>query len=140
MSIDYGEKRIGIAISDPLKLFANPLQTIQNNSEKNALLLISGIIKQYDVEKVIVGLPLNLEGMDTKKTLQVRKFFDKLSKRIEIPSVLYDERYSTSDAREYLAEKGLSIMQSRKIIDQIAAAVILRNFIEFNRKNENIVT
>ena len=135
MSIDYGEKRIGIAISDPMQIYAKPLLTIKNISMKHIFSQINEIIFTNSIEKVIVGLPLNLEGNDTKKTIEVRNFFNKLTKSISVKSVLFDERYSTVDANDYLKEKGLSIKESRKVIDQIAAAVILRNYLELGNKD-----
>ena len=133
MSIDYGEKRIGIAMTDPLKLFANPYITIKNIGLKHILSEINDIICENSIEKVIVGLPLNLEGSDSQKTLEVRKFFSELSKFILVPSVLFDERYSTIEANDYLKEKGFTVKESREIIDQIAAAVILRSYLEFDK-------
>jgi len=137
LSIDYGTKRLGIAVTDPLQMFIYPLTTIENRSDDY---VISELLKLFDekmIDKIIVGLPLSLEGKDTQKTKEVRNFFHKLEKRTEIPLIWWDERYSTYEANDFLKQKGLNWKDSRKIIDQIAAAVILTNYMKEVSKNEN---
>jgi putative Holliday junction resolvase len=132
MSIDYGEKRIGIALSDALKMFANPFTTLNNVSLNDVFKELQQIVDEQKVEKIIVGLPLNLSSEDTKKTQEVRLFFFELSQKISLPMVLFDERYSTTDANEILKQKGYDWKKSRDQIDQVAAAVILQTFIDTN--------
>ena len=130
MSIDYGEKRIGVAITDPLRMFASPFATIKHKGDAYIFSELEKLVIQNRIEKIIVGLPMNLKSEDTKKTVEVRLFYEKLTKEINVPAELYDERYSTSDASDLLKEKGLSIKDSRNVIDQVAAAVILRNYLQ----------
>ena len=130
LSIDYGEKYIGLAITDPLKLFVSPLSTIENKSDEFIFARLQEVFIKQEIEKIIVGLPLGLEGNDTAKTKEVRIFYDKLSKKTDIQIEWWDERFSTTEANEFLKNKGMSWKDSRKIIDQIAAAVILTNYLE----------
>ena len=133
LSIDYGEKNIGLAITDPLKIFVTPLTTIENKSDKSIFTNLQEIFLKQEIEKIIVGLPLSLEGNDTEKTKEVRLFFEKLSKKTVIPIEWWDERFSTVEANEFLKKKGMNWKESRKIIDQVAAAVILTNYLENRR-------
>jgi putative Holliday junction resolvase len=130
LGIDYGEKRIGIALSDPLKMFVKPFCTLSNTGENDLINEINKIIKSQVVERIILGLPLNLQGEDTIKTKEIRVFYDFLVQNISIPVELWDERYSTADANEYLKQKGYNWKESRKVVDQVAAAVILRSYID----------
>ena len=130
LSIDYGEKYVGLAITDPLKMFVSPLITIENKSDKYIFTNLQEIFLKQEIEKIIVGLPLSLEGNDTIKTKEVRLFFEKLSKKTDIEVEWWDERFSTVEANEFLKKKGMNWKESRKIIDQIAAAVFLTNYLE----------
>ena len=129
MSIDYGTVRIGIALSDPLQIIANPFKVIQNSGEE-VFSAINSIIKSENVGKIILGLPVNLEGKDTKKTIEVRDFFEKLKKRISIPIIYWDESYSSAEAEEMLKRMGKSIKESRKVVDKFAASIILKSYLD----------
>ncbi|MCL2064570.1 MAG: Holliday junction resolvase RuvX [Candidatus Cloacimonetes bacterium] len=130
LAIDHGEKRIGIAITDPLKMFVTPYQTIENKSDDSVFEELKRIFASQNVEKIIIGLPLNIEGEDTPKTIEVREFYKKLSEKTDLTLVLWDERYSTCEANEILKNKGKNWKESRNVVDQIAAAVILKSYIE----------
>jgi len=128
MGIDFGEVRIGIALSDPLQIISQPFRVIPNND--NTLSEIQDIIKTEEVEKIILGLPLNLDGEDTKKTLEVREFAEILISNIDVPVIFWDERYTSVEANEKLKEMGYSIAESRKVIDKVAASIILKSYME----------
>jgi len=130
MSIDYGKKNIGIAITDPLKMFAKPFATIQNKGDEYAIKEIEDIIKSQSVDKVILGLPISTLDNDTEQTLTVRAFYQKLCTHITtVEIVLFDERYTTSEANDFLISKGTNYKDSKKIVDQIAAAMILKSYL-----------
>ena len=128
MGIDFGEVRIGIALSDPLQIISQPYLVIPNND--NTISEIQKIIKTEEVGKIILGLPLNLDGEDTKKTLEVREFFEMLTNNVDIPVSFWDERYTSVEANEQLKKMGYSIAESRKVIDKVAASIILKNYME----------
>ena len=128
MGIDFGDVRIGIALSDPLQIISQPFRVIPNND--NTISEIQNIIKTEEVENIILGLPLNLEGEDTKKTLEVREFAEILISNIDVPVIFWDERYTSVEANEKLKEMGYSIAESRKVIDKVAASIILKSYME----------
>ncbi|MDP8269254.1 MAG: Holliday junction resolvase RuvX [Candidatus Tenebribacter davisii] len=128
MGIDFGEVRIGIALSDPLRIIAQPYKVIPN--DQDTISEIKKIIKTKEIGKIILGLPQNIKGEDTKKTLEVREFSEILRKNVDIPVIFWDESYTSVEANEELKQKKLSISESRKIIDKIAASIILRRYME----------
>ena len=128
MGVDYGEVRIGIALSDPLQIISQPFLVIPNNDD--TISEIQKIIKTEEVEKIILGLPLNLDGEDTKKTLEVREFAEMLKSNVDVPVKFWDERYTSVEANEKLKQMGYSIAESRKVVDKVAASIILKNYME----------
>ncbi|HPY95836.1 MAG TPA: Holliday junction resolvase RuvX [Candidatus Cloacimonadota bacterium] len=132
LAVDYGEKNIGLALSDPLRIIAKPYLTLNNNGIDTLIHELNIIIKKENVGKIILGLPISVAGLDTQKTQEVRGVYERLSESINIPMILWDERYSTSDAKKILIEKGLSIKDSKKVIDQTAAALILTSYLKVN--------
>ena len=128
MGIDFGEVRIGIALSDPLQIISQPYRVIPNDDD--TISEIKNIIKSEEVRKIILGLPLNLDGEDTKKTLEVREFSEVLKSNVDIPVIFWDERYTTVEANEELKLMGYGIAESRKVIDKVAASIILKNYME----------
>lgn len=133
LCIDYGEKRIGIALSDPLQILSRPYTVLENNDQ--VLQKIQDIIQTEKAGKVILGLPLNLAGNDTVKTKEVRNFAEKLRSAISVPVVFWDERYSTDEAHKSLKKMGLNTKQERQVVDKIAASIILKDYLENNPKN-----
>jgi len=130
LSIDYGSKRIGVAITDPLKIFAKPYTTIENRGDSFTIDQIAKIVHSESIEKIILGLPISTQDNDTEQTLAVRSYYQKLSQHINgTEIVLWDERFTTSEATDFLKEKGISWRDSKKIVDQIAAAMILKSYL-----------
>ncbi len=128
MAIDFGEKRIGIALTDPLRIFARPFVVVFNTEKKFEE--INKIIREEQVGEIILGLPQNLQGEDTKKTLEVRDFKEELSQHVSIPIKFWDESYTTADANKLLISQGYSIKDARKVIDKVAASFILKHYLE----------
>ncbi len=131
LAIDYGEKRIGIAVSDPLRTIGRPYKVLANDGKFWEEL--ETIIAEENIGRIIVGLPLNFSGADTQKTREVRKFAEELSVRIKIPWEFTDESFTTVDGNRALKEMGYDVLASRKVIDKVAAALILRNYLETQR-------
>jgi len=128
LAIDYGEKRVGIALSDPMRTISKPYRVLANAAgfwEE-----LNSIIKSEKVGRIILGLPLNFEGEDTQKTREVRAFGEELTRRVDIPWEFYDESFTSQDANQSLKTMGYSVKESRKVIDMVAAALILRNYLE----------
>lgn len=130
LAIDYGLKRIGIAITDPLNIFAYPLKTILNDSK--FFIELQKIIKEYNVVKIIVGTPLKESGEISSSSLAVEKFVEELKKKINLPIELIDERYSSEIAKQRIIESVVSKKKRRdkSLIDKNAAAVILEDYLK----------
>lgn len=129
LAIDYGLKRIGLAVSDPSQSFAFPYKVIENKGLNNVISCLTEIIQQKGIDLIIVGLPIN---MDKSKGVMVRiveDFIKHLKKSITIPIKIVDERLSTFAANENLKEINLSSKQSKKFIDIEASRLLLEEFI-----------
>ncbi len=132
LAIDYGEKRIGIAITDPLKMFSIPLTTLNNNSK--LWTEIEKIFNQYNIKKIVLGYPVNEDGSKTRVTEEVEKFSSKLKVKFNKEIIFIDERYSSSIAWEHIKE-GVTSKKKRRnkaLVDMNAAAVILEDFLKNN--------
>lgn len=127
LGIDYGTKRIGIAITDPLNLGAQPLKVIDNSPE--VLEDIKGLIAEYSVEKIVVGLPKTLEGAIGISAEKVLAFVEKLKRTAGVPVEMYDERFSTAEAQKTLIGHGIKRAGRKKIIDKLAAAYMLQGYL-----------
>ena len=130
LGIDYGKKRVGIAISDPLKMFATPLITINNGS--NFWNNFKKIIEKYNIIHIALGYPLNEDGTKTKLSSIIEEFGKKIENKFKIPIELIDERYSSAIAWEQIIE-GVPSKKKRRdksLIDRNAAAVILSDYLK----------
>lgn len=134
LAIDYGEKRIGLAMSDALQMFAKPFETLENKSAENTFDYLRKLITEKQIGKVIVGIPWSLEGTATDKTRETQQFLQELQNKLDVPVVGSDERFTTSDANELLKEMGYNWKQARKVIDAMAACLILKRFLEKNEQ------
>jgi len=130
LAVDYGSKRVGLALSDPLRLFAKPLKVIPNNGFAGILAEIRSTIAEQDVELLICGIPYAIEGGDTPKTTETKAFLAKLTAALEIRVLPWDERYSTDEAEKELIKLGYDWKKRRPIQDAMAAAMILRSYLE----------
>ena len=132
LCLDIGDRTIGIAISDSLRIIASGIGQLRRvQPEKNKELQhIKSLILQHEVDKLVVGLPLNMKGEEGEQAKKVRNFVDELSSGIEIPVVLFDERLSTVEAERVLREAKVSPLKRRKVRDKIAATVILQNYLD----------
>ncbi len=128
LAIDYGDVRIGIAVSDPLGITAQPVGTIQNSS--SAIDQIIEIINEKKVTKLIVGLPKNQFGDDSKKAKSVRNFIDRLHEKINIDTEYVDERFSTVAVERHLIQADVSRKKRKSIIDTQAAMFILQGVLD----------
>ncbi len=133
MAIDYGEKRIGLALTDLMQMFAKPFETIPNEGKKKVFAKLNDLIKEKEVSLVVLGLPLGLEGQHTDKTREILRFHEALEKAIETPIVLWDERLTTYEAKQELIKMGYNPIKGRKVIDAVAAYMILRNYLKANQ-------
>lgn len=129
IAIDYGERRVGIAVTDPLRLFAYPLITLQNS--KNLLEEIKNLLSEYECDTIVLGYPLKESGEHSSSTEAVIKFKESLSGITGLPIVLVDERYSSSVAQSRILASVTSKKKRRdkSLIDKNAACVILEDYL-----------
>jgi len=136
LGIDFGTSRIGISLSDPLLIIAQPYDTIRN--DRGAMSTLSGIIEAEQVGLVIVGMPLNLKGEKGKKALEVEVFIEHLSRATQAEIVRWDERFSTRIAQRTLVDMGTK-RQERRLdrgrIDAMAAAVLLQSYLDSRKRS-----
>jgi putative holliday junction resolvase len=133
LSLDVGDKRIGVALSDPLQILASPLQTILRTSDERALLEIAGLVDRHGVEKLIIGLPYSLDGTVGPQAEKVLLFKAKIATQIGIEIVLQDERLSSVTADQKLRATRKRSARLRDKIDAAAAAVILQFYLDESR-------
>ncbi len=130
LGIDFGEKRVGLAITDPTRLIAQPLETVVYKSRKELFLRLKKVIDDFGVIKIILGLPVSMNGSDSQKTREVRDFADDLIKQVSVPVDMLDERLTTVQANLLLQQLGKKASKSRDKVDQIAAQYILQTYLD----------
>ena len=128
LAIDYGGKRTGLAVTDPLQIIVTPLETVLTDSLFDYLI---NYLKQEEVELVVIGMPLNLDGEETHSTQMVLKFEENFTKKFGIPTVFEDERHTSKKARMALVEGGFKKSQRQKkgSLDAISAVFILKSYL-----------
>ncbi len=134
LSVDYGDKRVGIAISDILKIIAKPYDTIENKSDKFVIDKILEMANDKNVEKIIVGLPLTMKGEYSIQTDKVLDFINLLKKNTSISIEKYDERLSSLEAKKSLIKQGIKTGHNKSEVDKTAAAIFLQSYLN---KNDN---
>ena len=131
LGLDYGSKTVGVAVTDPLGLTAQGVEIIRRQKEnhlRKTYQRIKELCKQYDVEKIVLGLPLNMDdtmGDRAEKTLEFKK---ELERRLSVPVFLVDERLTTVEAIEIMDDAGIKISEREKYVDMIAATIILQDY------------
>jgi putative Holliday junction resolvase len=130
MSLDVGDKRIGVALSDPMQILASPLQTIARTSDEAALTEIINLVNARAVEKLIIGLPYSLDGTIGPQAEKVLSFKDKVAAQLNIEIILQDERLSSVTADQKLKETRKKSARLKERIDAAAAAVILQSYLD----------
>jgi putative Holliday junction resolvase len=133
MGLDYGSRTVGVAVTDPLGLTAQPLETItrkEENKLRRTYARISELVRELEVGLLVVGLPLNMDGSEGERASLARVFAEGLSRRTGLDVVFEDERLTTVEADEVLRETGYDRQSRKKVIDQIAASLILKGYLE----------
>ena len=128
LGLDFGDKTIGIAVSDKTKTIATPIMTLKRKGIEKDIKILLSIFNEYDVGGVVLGLPLSLDGNENERTEKVRKFAKELSKNIKV--TFYDERYSSDVIYKELRKNSISRNKIKKKINQLAASYILQGFLD----------
>lgn len=135
LCLDIGDKRIGIAVSDPFNSYSLPVETYHRKNLKTDLQKIEGYVKEKCATALVCGLPVNFDGTDSIQTTKARFFIEKLRELLNVQIYTVDERCTTCEAEDTLIEQGKSREERKKFVDSLAAASILQGFL--NEKNKN---
>lgn len=136
MGLDVGEKTIGVALSDPLGWTAQGLTTIRRRGKlEEDLEALLRLAKEYHVERVVVGLPRNMNGTLGPQARKVLDFIQALEERLKLPVVPWDERLTTSAAEKVLITADLSRRRRKSVLDRLAAVLILQSYLDCQRQN-----
>ncbi len=129
LGLDVGLKRIGVAVSDPLKITAQGLDTV----ERGDIGSLEKVISQNDVVEIVVGLPLNMDGTEGERAKDAISFADMLKKKFSVPVKMWDERLSTASAERDMIKGDLSRKKRKSLSDKVAAQLILQNYLDSKR-------
>jgi putative holliday junction resolvase len=130
LGLDVGSRRIGIAISDPLGITAQGLETLQRRNKRLDLDALERIVRQNEVREIVVGLPLRMSGAEGTQSEKMQVFAQDLRKRFRLPVHLWDERLTSAEANRLLRETDLSIEKRAKAVDRMAAVLILQGWMQ----------
>ena len=140
LGLDIGEKRIGVAVSDPLMLMAHPLTTLIFKNRRKLIIDLEKIIEDKNIIKIIVGLPYTLKKTYSAKTNEVIEVVDYLKQEISVPIELTDERFTTMIAMQQLTSVGKKPSKNKHIVDQLAAVNILQTYLDLKRNQSKGVS
>ena len=136
MGLDYGSKTVGVAISDELLLTAQGREIIRRKEEnklRRTLARIEELIQEFGVEKIVLGLPLNMDQTPSERSQLCLEFKDKIERRTGVPVVMWDERLTTVEADEIMDEVGIRGRERKEYVDMIAAQIILQDYLDNNK-------
>ena len=137
MSLDLGSKTIGVALSDELTITAQVLTSIHRTALAKDLEAIVRLVEDHQVEELVIGLPINMDGSRGGAVDKVETFIEHLSARLTIKIIPWDERLSTVAAERILLEGDLSRAKRRKVIDRLSAAIILQGYLDSRPRNRS---
>ena len=132
LCFDFGEKRIGVALGNSFTKIAHPLLTIESQINTERFKIIENLLKKWNSDFVVVGIPLNDDGSENKLTKLARKFADKIHNKFNLPVFSIDERFTSLEAESILRERGIKIRKNKELVDQIAAKIISESYFREN--------
>ncbi len=134
MALDVGDVRIGIAVSDLMGIIANPLETYTRKGDLHVdAQYVAQLAASHDVELFVSGLPLGLDARENEQTVKTRRFIDELKQCTQIPVKYMDERFTTLSAERVLIQGNVRRENRKKVIDKLAATIILQNYLDSKR-------
>ena len=138
LGLDVGSRRIGIAVSDPLGITAQGLETLQRKNKRHDFERLGRIIHEYEVKEIVVGLPLRMSGAEGTQAEKMQEFAEELRRRFQLPVHLWDERLTSAEANRLLRETDLSIEKRGKAVDRMAAVLILQGWMESRSRTSDL--
>lgn len=132
LGLDVGSKTIGMAVSDPLGITAQGLETLRRKNKRTDFGRLNEVIRQYQIAEIVVGLPLRMSGNEGTQSEKMRGFAEDLRKAFGLPVHLWDERLTSAQANRLLRESEMSIQRRGEVVDRLAAVLILQSWMEAN--------
>ena len=139
MGLDYGSKTVGVSVCDPLGLTAQGVETITRNEEnklRRTCRRIEELISQYEITAIVLGYPKNMDDSVGERAEKTEEFKELLERRTGLPVILWDERLTTVAADEILEESGVARKDRKKVIDRVAAGIILQSYLDWQKRQE----
>lgn len=133
LGIDYGARRLGLAVSDPDATIATPIGTLERRGLERDLEALRALADEREVGRIVLGLPLHMSGRPGAEAQAVRAFAGRLAVATHIPVDLYDERWTTLEADRALRESGRRGARRREVVDSVAATLLLQSYLEWRR-------
>jgi putative Holliday junction resolvase len=133
IGLDYGSRTVGVAVSDPLLVTAQAVETITRNEEnklRRTLARIEELCKEYEADRIVLGYPKNMNNTVGDRAVKSEEFKELLSKRCNLPVILWDERLTTVEAERVLMESGVRRENRKQVIDKVAAVFILQSYLD----------
>lgn len=134
LGLDFGSKTVGVAVSDPLLLTAQGVEIVRRQSQnklRQTLARIEEIIKEYEVESIVLGYPKNMNNTEGERCEKTKEFKEMLERRTGLSVILWDERLTTVSADNYMMESGIRREERKKYVDEIAAVFILQGYLDY---------
>jgi putative Holliday junction resolvase len=138
LALDVGAKRIGLALSDPLGVTAQGIETLERTNIREDIARLEALIRERDVGLILVGNPLHMSGRESRQAEYVRQFADRLKERTGIPVQFWDERLTTVEAGRVLRESGISSRKRAKAVDRLAAVLLLESYLDSSATAEGM--
>jgi putative holliday junction resolvase len=133
LSLDFGSKTIGLAVSDPLGITAQGLPTLRRKNKRTDFAALAAVIERFEVAEIVMGLPLHMSGRAGIQAEKAQLFAEELRTRFGLPVHLWDERLTSAEANRVLRESEMSIRRRGEVVDRLAAVLILQSFMEARR-------
>jgi putative Holliday junction resolvase len=133
LGLDVGSRTIGMAVSDPLGITAQGLQTLRRQNKRVDLERLRKVIDDYAVAEIVVGYPLRMSGVEGSQAVKMQEFAEQLRQRFKLPVHLWDERLTSAEANRLLRQSDMSIKRRAEVVDRMAAVLILQSWMESRR-------
>jgi putative Holliday junction resolvase len=130
LAIDYGNRRMGLAVSDPLGITAQGIDTLERKNKRADFGRLERIIREYQIREIVLGNPLRMSGQEGTQSQKVAEFAQELRQRFELPVHLWDERLTSAEANRLLRENEVSLKRRTQAVDRMAAVLILQSFMQ----------
>ncbi|MBI4460100.1 MAG: Holliday junction resolvase RuvX [Acidobacteria bacterium] len=134
LAIDLGSRRMGLAVSDPMRLIAQGLPTYQRQNKRQDLGRLRALVREYEVSLVVIGNPVNMNGSEGPQSAKAREFASELQQYLDVAVQMWDERLTSVEANRVLDESGVDRNKRAEVVDRIAAVLLLENFLDSRRR------